>query len=399
MDDDAMQRLMPSGVGRGSPGPTKPARPSGVRLSMVLLAALGGGPRADAQALELEWTADAACPGEAEVRVGIAAMLIGSSTEGLRASGFVRDRGGSFELDLRWQLGPWREHRILRSHDCEELTRLAAMLLASTVDPFALIPRVPVSERAEAPREAIATRPKIQVPKQLAREPEVEAPEVERVEPPEVSEPVFVLSSEPEPRPRPRPNSRALRGLVLADGLGFINVLPRLGGGGRLGLGIEVENFRVLALASTWFGPGFRSTSDRTVGGDLWAWSGELAACGLPRWRRLEFPLCGQLGAGQIRGRGVGVDAPRSTGQPWVWLGADASLAWWPTPAFALLGGVGLGASLVRPQFGLAGTDAQFTTPVVFGRLHAGIAVRFGGRDSRGVAKTDRREPDSRASP
>lgn len=358
---------------------------------MALLAALSGDPEPD-DAFELEWTADAACPGEAEVRVQINAMLFGASTEGLSASGLVRDLGSSFELDLSWQLGPWREHRIVRSHDCEELAGLAAMLLASTVDPFGLIPRSPAPELVLQPSPTVVAEPSppiLEVPKPVVRVPEPEP------------EPEFELQIhlDPEPEPPPRPRRHLVHGLVLVDGLGFVNVLPRPGGGGRLGLGIEIANFRMLALGSTWFGPGFRSTTDPDLGGDLWAWSAELSPCGLPRWRKLEFPLCGQLGAGQIIGRGVGVTNPNPSGQPWLWLGADASLAWWARPSFGLFAGVGLGASLVRPRFGVAGTDADFTTPVVFGRLHAGVAVRFGGGDSQRVRKPDRRGPDRQASP
>jgi hypothetical protein len=353
---------------------------------MALLAALSGDPQPD-DAFELEWTADAACPSEADVRMRITAMLLGASTEGLRAWALVRDLGSNFELDLSWELGPWREHRIVRSHDCDELAGLAAMLLASTVDPFGLIPRSPAPEPVSTAPDVLAEpprpRPKVQLPKPIEPEPE----------------PEFQLHLEAEPEPEPRVPRRPVRGLLLADGLGFVNVLPRPGGGARLGLGIEVANFRMLALASTWFGPGFRSATDPDLGGDLWAWSAELAPCGLPRWRRLEFPLCGQLGAGQIIGRGVGSTDTSPRAQPWLWLGADASLAWWLRPSFALFGGVGLGVSLLRPRFGVAGTDADFTVPLVFGRLHAGVAVRFGRRDSSNTPKPDRRDPDRQASP
>ncbi|MFV8751564.1 hypothetical protein ACNOYE_13555 [Nannocystaceae bacterium ST9] len=379
-----------------------------MRLPLALFAALSGDPELGAtQTLELDWTADAACPSEVEVRERIAAMLVGASSEALQAWALVRDRGADYELDLSWQLGPWREHRIVHGHDCDELARIAAMLLASTVDPFGLIPRGPEPEFEATPVIAEPKRePAIQVPKtRPARTPALEptpepaptptpTPTIVEVTP---AEPELQIYIEPEPEPEPNPRLRALRGLVLAEGLGFVNVLPRPGGGARLGVGLEHAKFRVLAAGSAWFGPGFRSPTNPELGGDLWAWSLELSPCGLPRWRRLEFPICGQVGAGQVMGRGVGVSGALSTGRPWVWLGADASLAWWPRPGFGLFAGVGLGASLVRPRFGLAGTDAEFTIPVVFGRLHAGVAFRFGGRQSRSRPETDRRDPDRQA--
>ena len=349
----------------------------------------------DAQPLELEWTADAACPSQAEVEESLALMLVGSSSAGLSASAWVRDLGSGYELDLRWRLGPWQEHRILRSHDCDELAEVALMLLASTLDPFAWTappqaPRRPTSSRLAGAPE------RVEPP--IPSEPRPVEPTPDSPPEPE-PEPELQVWLEPEPEPPASPRAGRVRGLVLAQGLGFVNVLPRVGGGGRLGLGLEVDRFRALAQASAWFGPGFRSTTNPELGGDLWAWSTELDGCGVLRRRRLESPLCAQLGGGQLLARGVGVTNPRSTGQPWVWLGADASLEWWIRPGIALFGGVGLGFSVVRPHFGLAGSDAEYTTPVVFGRLHAGLALRFGSRNSRSAPQPDRRDPDRQARP
>ena len=63
------------------------------------------------------------------------------------------------------------------------------------------------------------------------------------------------------------------------------------------------------------------------LGGDLIAWDLALRPCAVPRWGRVDLRTCASVGAGQLRGRGIGVVDPQQVAQPWVWAGADVGVA------------------------------------------------------------------------
>jgi hypothetical protein len=352
--------------------------------------------------VEVDWTAPLECPNGVEIATRVGELTTNHPDQPLLVSAVVHIRGGNYVLDLEWRHATRHETEQLVGHDCDELGELAAVLLASELDPFAFTRFV----RFDGPRR-------------FERQPEVaEAVEPEPVEPepvePQSVEPQSVEPQSVEPnhaglphydvgRPPPRDAGQQRRprssvnGLVLAEGHGFLNLLPNPGGGPRLGIALELSNARLVLAGAGWFASGFRSPSDPTVGGRLSAWSIELHGCGVPHWRRLSVPLCGQLGAGQALGTGFGVDPSLSASQPWVWLGADANLEWWVHPRFALRAGLGVGFSLVRPSFEIVGSDARFEFPIVSGRATVGIAARFG--DSGRSRQTNRRRADNQHRP
>ncbi len=352
---------------------------------MALALSLDGG-------VELEWMAPQECPTATEIEARVDAMSTVRPTEPLSARGRVRARNGNYELSLDWQVGQRREHERLISHDCDELGRLAALLLASSIDPFAFVRPASRDPTEIEPHEwvesfAVVGHVESADPGELelvsAGDPN-EPRALDQPPEPDVWQLQLVAVQPEEPPDRMPPVS----GVVLVEGQGFINLLPRPGGGPRLSLGVELQRFRATLGGAGWFAPGFRSTSDPSIGARLSAWSVELDGCGLPSSRRLVVPLCGQLGAGQIIGTGYGVTDARTKAPPWLWLGADASLEWWVRPHFALVLGVGVGFSLLRPGFEIIGSDARFDVPVASGRLRAGVVGRFG--DRRRSRRTDR---------
>lgn len=362
--------------------------------------------------VEIDWTAPQECPSSAEITAWVGELTTSAPAEPLVVTGLVHARAGNYVLDLSWQRGARREHEQLVGHDCDELGQLAALLIATELDPFAFAglerpDDVRALESRRDSAEDVESEP-IE-PEPIEPEPIESAPiepqsiepaesiEPESIEPEQPGLPRYDLAGPPSQVSSPQRRRMDVNGYFLAEGHGFLNLLPNPGAGPRLGVGLELAHARVLLGGAGWFGSGFRSPTDPEVGGRISAWSLELHGCGVPSWRRLSVPLCGQLGAGQALGSGFGVDQPLDATQPWLWLGADASLEWWVRPRFALRAGLGLGISLVRPSFEIVDTDARFESPIVFGRAIVGVATRFGG--SGRSRQTDPRRADNQQRP
>lgn len=359
-------------------------------LAASLLAALfAADPPVSASALE--WEVPLGCPGAAWLTDRIEAYLgrpIAADELDATIGGSVRSGAdGRFELEL--DIGDTRRHR-LADHDCRRLTDTAASLLAIAIDPLALgDPLVPL-EQAEPPILVVRPQPPI------ASEPEssIEPP---RAGPEPVPWELVPLTADDEVDEPDRPErlrSDRLRGVLAADAglaLGlFPNLAPQVHG--RIGLelhepdarvGLRVELDGGAALAGR-----FRASDGRELGGDLIAWDLALRPCAVPRWGRVDLRTCASVGAGQLRGRGIGVVDPQQVAQPWVWAGADVGVAVAlrrrdarPRIGAALFLDVGGGLNLLRPNFVVldanGGPNVAYVMPLGSGRGRLGIELKF----------------------
>jgi hypothetical protein len=365
-------------------------------FASLLAALLAAGPETAVSAIETSlWEAPLGCPGADWLATRIEAYLgrplhpdelAGALERGL--GGRVRNgNDGRFELELDSSDGSPR-HR-LADHDCQHLTDVAASLLAIAIDPLATGGPVVPLEHSEPtipvlrPTAAIEVAP---TPSVVVETPRV-APE------PETWELTPVADSSSRDRIGDAPSGR-LRGLLLADAGLAINVFPNLAPQVHAGVGFDVREadarvgLRVIVDGGAALAGRFRAADGRELGGDLIAWDVGLRPCVVPRWGLVDLHACAAAGAGQLRGRGVGVQNPQDVTQPWVWAGADVGVAVGlhrpqarPRVRAALFVDVGAGINIVRPNFVIldagGGTDVSYVMPLVSGRGRLGFELGF----------------------
>src|SRR5690606_16160482 len=113
------------------------------------------------------------------------------------------------------------------------------------------------------------------------------------------------------------------------------------------------------------------------VGGRLLLAAGAVRGCGVPRWRQLEFPVCGGVELGLMRGVGRGVADPRPANDLWLALQLGPGLAWAPTRHLALTAGLDLLVALRRPGFHVAALPELARARPVGVRPMVGLEFRF----------------------
>lgn len=366
-----------------------------ISVGLAKLALFGSLVGGEPSSLDLSWEAELGCPSEVELRGQVAAWIgEGAQTLPVAARGRTVEHHGSYRLELRIDAGARSHTHVLRDHDCAALSERAALLIASALDPFALVrsdplERLDVAEldvvRVEAHALAAASdraeRPPVQRPRtpdgpttqarlEAAARPDVPPPESPALglAPTEFG-PLELDRGEARPRP-------PVQAFLAASALGFAGMAATPGGGVELLVGLDRGALRVAIGAAGWFGGSFRSSTNPSVGGDLRAASGVLEVCAVPTIaaaRRVSFPLCAAGTGGAIIGTGVGVPDPATVARPWLAAGGDVGIRVRVHPRVALRLGVGVLASLVRPVWEIAGPAVSFTTPPVLGRLRLGI--------------------------
>lgn len=371
--------------------------------ALVLALGLGeaGGP------IQLVWDAEPGCPGPGELERALGRYLTGPIEQADPATvvGHIVARGPSFVLELDIRAAGIVEHHELSAATCGELGEAAGLLIAGVVEPlvFASSPdfgpspgaaRAAVRGDAESPRpDDPGTGTAGEVRRAAPGQGLADARhELDRTSAAPASAPSVELervTTGAVDRARRRERARSWAPLLHVSGGAMANLLPRPGGGARLGARAERGALRLGGGLDGWFGPGFRADDDPAVGGQLWAGSAVFTVCGVPERRRVSFPLCAEAGAGLMRGRGVGVDTPQVTTLPWVWLGADAGIEWWLGDRVAITMGVAIIGSLARPAFDIAGSSASYETPPVSARAQLGLVIRFDSK-RRSAAKIGR---------
>jgi hypothetical protein len=309
---------------------------------------------------EIEWHAPPDCVTRDELVARTEALLgrpLGQPGDPeLALRGEIVEAAPDLLLRLEFRR-PVERVRELRGGSCVELRDAAAMVLAVTVDPLTSL-----AEPEPEPEPEPAPEP----------EPEPEpAPEPEPEPEPE---------AEPTPTPEPTRASE-LGGLVRLGGGVVYPLLPSLGGGPSLAVGLRWRALRAELVGALWLGPAARMKDTPEVGATIIAGWVAPRLCGVPRAGRVEFPLCAGLELGGMRGTAFGVPDASSSTLAWVAIETGGAASVGLGRALALWIGADLVVPLTRPGFSIAGLGQLHRAPPVGFAALLGLEAQFGKRE------------------
>jgi hypothetical protein len=330
----------------------------------------------------VHWSTPEECPGPVEFEAALDRHLDPRlRSEDVEVDVRVRAVESGYQLDLALRIAERRERHRVVDHDCAALVEFTAVLVATAIDPLALGGWEGIDDSAPAivveagrieptPRDS----PPIQVPRSRARPAPVVVeppePDPEPAEPPALAidlEPREPVGDRIEPVVAPRP----IEGFAAVATGGVVGLFPDPGGSVELAGGLDRGALRFSGGLAGWFGGRFRESDDPTRGGNLSAVGPVLELCGVPRLRKVDFPLCASGRGGAEIGQGVGLMESSTRVRPWVAVGGDVGVRWRVGSRVALRLGIGVLASLVRPTWTTPNTS--FTTPPVLGQLRLAL--------------------------
>ncbi len=192
------------------------------------------------------------------------------------------------------------------------------------------------------------------------------------------------------PSPRPKPTTDAARersGEAQSPRTltGFLRLAGGIDGGGLPRVGAMFEGAG--GVRGKWWraelGGMFRlqskgvSAANVAIGGAFSMWAVGVRACGVPRVRTTEFPICAGAEGGRIRADGTGFAGARQARAPWaaVVLSPGVAIAIRPNIAFVIQ--AALGVPLVRTEFTVENLGRIHRTGPAFGRAVIGFEGRF----------------------
>lgn len=314
-------------------------------LLRVFVAVAGvAGPPASGDALELSWTAPEECPSRAELETMIHAQVVTVPDDAhVRVDGRIETTPASaFVIRLTLEREGTVEAHTITDTSCDAVTRQAATVVATSLDPFGLPAPPPPPE--EAPPTPEAPTPD-------------EAPEVAPDTAPDVN---------PDPS---KPSIRAYVNTAAGMSANFFagqSMAPSVSGS----LGVELGALRIGAR-----GGGSAGARDGALGLSMNSWDLGLSLGGTWRFARAVLGVRGDVGAGSVIMRR---DEQRQSAA-WLWTSALLGGGVAITRRFTLIAEAGVGVSINRPQvvFADAADTAVAIAPLAFPRAHLGIDYRF----------------------
>ncbi|MCB9715905.1 MAG: hypothetical protein H6712_18705 [Myxococcales bacterium] len=317
-----------------------------------------------ADAVELQWDAPAECGDAAVVRRGLAGFL-GERTAVeagavVRAEARVEHDEAGYRLLLRTETPSGVTTRETTAQDCAVLVEATALIVAIAVDPSAVVGR---SERVPPPPVVAEPEP----------EPEPAVEPTPAPGPSLVDAPAVELTPAPEPSAAPR-----LRfGMWIAGGVD-VGMLPAVAGGLRLAGAVLGRRWRVELRGDYWLPR--TALPQAELGARISLWSVGTRGCGVPGVARagLEFPLCGGIEAGAMRGDPVGdrVQGGVTGREPWLAADLGAGLSWSPWRFLAVFVRAELVVPILRAGFRVGEVEIHRAGPVG-GRGLLGLEARF----------------------
>ncbi|MEM6295191.1 MAG: hypothetical protein AAGA54_28225, partial [Myxococcota bacterium] len=181
----------------------------------------------------------------------------------------------------------------------------------------------------------------------------------------------------PRRRPPPRRPSRAgLLRLVANAGVGE---RPGFFGGIGLAGGFQLRTFRFELQADYTTPRIVVQPNDSSVSASFQAVHGTARACWVSGFERWEFPLCGGVRAGGLRGNArTGAERPEAAWSSSVSLAAEPSVVWSPIPELGIYGGLGLLVAMRRPSFAVGlDRDPIFTAAPIGLQLGLGVELKL----------------------
>jgi len=299
-------------------------------ISWVIAAMLAGG---------VHWDAPQECP-SAERLIADAEALSGrriSDAMGLEVRGSVRaEDGGRWVLSLEIATASGSQARVLEAGSCQDLTDVAATLIAVAL-----------------------------------QEPSPEPPPPEPDPEPE--------RPEPAPPPANEPASAAVRRpwVAVLDVAGSVGLGPLPGPAAVLSISAGAERglLRVEAEADVWLPRDARLGAD--AGGSVTLWALGARGCGVPKAARVRFPLCAGVQAGQMLGHGVGLDVSRRAALPWLAAEVTAGLRVDVLSHLAVRADLSMLVPVLRPGFTIDGRGTLHRAAAVGGTAGVGLEVRL----------------------
>lgn len=285
---------------------------------------------------ELGWDAPDGCPDRTQAAAAVALQLE-------RQPGRAEDPIVQARVALDERNDGWHAHvelvvdgtggaRELHAESCETLAAAVVFVIAATIDP------------AVTPRETdFSTLPR-------ADEIWLDAQDVRFVVPtPRRADASMIPPRTVRPQPRARPPT--LRVGISAAGVLAVGPLPGVAGGVFAALALLHRRVRI-EIGATFLPAKTRHFSARPdAGGELRLVAADVRACPRWQWRGLGLDVCAGVEVGSLHGRGVGIEAPSSTRQPWLAFMTGPRLSYAPIPALAIGLGADLLVPIVRPTF------------------------------------------------
>lgn len=310
-------------------------------LRSLVALALHGGPVHAPPPLELRWSAPPGCPDEAGVRSSVRALLGRELTsvdaDAIAVDGEIvrRDRGWSLRLTITSASGS--RTRELPGESCQDLSGVAALLIAIAIDP--------TMESIDAPPPAAEPTPP------PAREP--------------VASPPVVA---PQPRRKPM-----IGGAFGVHGVLGYGALPRIDGALGPDAALRIGAARIELAGSFWW-----PSPTRARDASLRLWHVDVRGCWAPSVaRRVELPLCGGLQLGAMIGRGDAIARPTRGRLPWVAMDLGFGVMVLPVWRVGLRLDVRGVAPLVRPGFAIDDHVVFRARPVAIAAT-LGVELRLG---------------------
>jgi len=348
-------------------------------------------------ATALVWEAPQGCPGREELLAAIERRLgrafAGEVEVDARVS--MHAQAPRYRLVLRISTRSGGASRSLTSQRCAALVDATALLVATAATKREVAgveagsdatEEVAIEEATElpTPEAGPGTEPAGPGP---AEPPGPELGPLERAAEPEragqegpLAEEVPPASAE-VPLGAPGRSARRLGGMLRVQGGPELGALPGVSGAVMLAGGLLWRRAR-LELRGTFLTPRTQERAEGTL--RAFAGMGALLGCGRVGPGRVEFPLCGGLEAGGVRGTAQGVAGARSTTGLWLAVVASAGVAVAVHPQVRLgatLEGV---AGILVPSFDLRDPGPSvplFASSLISGRLLFAVELRF--RDPR----------------
>lgn len=319
----------------------------------------------------IEWSAPAGCPARAQIVVGAARLLGRATLEALPAEASIRGRidvdpvGFALAMEVASSTGVTRKR--VSAEDCAVLGRVAALMVAVTLDPIGAAETLP----DETP----------------LREPPNETSSGEPTTPREPTPSPAPLSSRRTARPvtaRPAPPRREpawLEGFVRAAGGVGLGLVPTLDGLLSLGAGMRTRRLRAELVAFHVLAQAARYPDRPTVGAEVSAWGGSLRAG--PVFERGAFELSTRAGisAAALVATGFGVLVPDHRVSAWIALCFVPGLRWRPGRRWAVGADVEGEVALRRPAFLLDALPTVYRAGPVGVRGAVVVELRFGTRE------------------
>jgi len=174
-----------------------------------------------------------------------------------------------------------------------------------------------------------------------------------------------------------KPRVRKVRGLLRAsggiDGAGLPSASVFFeAAAGAFGRGWRGEAIALYRLQSE-----RRSAKDASVGGRFSLWAAGVRGCGVPSRRKIEFPLCAAIEAGQLMVQGFGFPGAKSIRRPWSAATLGPGVAWVLRKNVAFVVNAALGIPLVRSTIRIDNLGDLYRTRAVFVRGWIGFEGRF----------------------